>query len=308
TYSYGYVNPETIYTIRDSRPPVSAFATNGDNILASVAAVDNVYAPLDYDVPEYITLDFGTIDNPANAKLVIDGWTIYNAGLRISDPVQPHVEVLDADGNWITVLSFGEPAGDLKRMVVPLAGVFRNADQRLRLHLGRKSGGRWRLDRVMLDESTPVPVVVHEVAAEYGDLHHAGMVPHNPSSLNTRIFAEDGSWPDLTTAYGYGRVTRYGDVMPLLASTDDKFVIMRHGDAVALEFPEIDVPAPEMTRGYLLKVDLYYKSFRVENNVEPLPFHGMSIYPPAAGENYPGDPEHLEYLETYNTREYIKGQ
>ena len=59
-----------------------------------------------------------------------------------------------------------------------------------------------------------------------------------------------------------------------------------------------------MERGYLLKVDVYYKSFRVENNVEPLPFHGMSIYPPAEGESYPMDPDHIDYLEMYNTREF----
>jgi len=305
TYSYGYVNPATIYTIRNPRPPVSAFATNGDDILASVTAVDNVYAPLDYNVPEYITLDFGTVADPVNAKLVIDGWTVYGADLRTSDPVQPHVEVLDMDGSWVKVLSFGEPAGDLKRMVVPLANIFQNPDQRIRLHLGRKSGGRWRLDRVMLDESAPVPIAEHEVTATYANLYQGGMVPHNGTSLESRIFAEDGSLPDQPGAYGYGSFTRYGEVRPLLITVDDKFVIMRHGDAVDLEFPELEGPAPGMTRGYLLKVDMYYKSFRVENNVEPLPFHGMTIYPPgAAGESYPMDQEHINYLETYNTREF----
>jgi len=304
TYSYGYVNPETIYTIHNPRAPTSAFATNGDDILASVTEVDNVFAPLDYTVPEYITLNFGAITDPANAKLVIDGWTVYSADLRTSDPVQPHVEVLDAVGNWTTVRSFGEPAGDLKRMVVPLGDVFQNSDHRIRLHLGKKSGGRWRLDRVLLDESVPVPIVVDELRVRSADLYHAGMVPHNGNSLESRIFATDGSVPDQPEAYGYGSFTRYGDVKLLLRGADDRFVIMRHGDAVDLEFLENDPPEPGMTRGYLLKIDMYYKSFRVENNVEPLPFHGMSVYPPAEGESYPDDPEHLQYLQEYNTRTY----
>lgn len=156
----------------------------------------------------------------------------------------------------------------------------------------------------MMDESVPVPINVHEVGLESANLYHGGMVPRNPNSLDSRIFAEDGSLPDDPDGYGYGNFTRYGDVMPLLTIIDDKFVIMRHGDAVDLEFAEVDAPAEGLERSYLLRIDLYYKSFRVENNVEPLPFHGMTIYPPAEGENYPTDPEHLDYLETYNTRVY----
>ena len=306
TYSYGYVNPERVYTIRNPRLPVSAFATNGDDILSSVSVADNLYAPLDYEALEYITLDFGAIADPANAKLVIDGWTYYNESLRIVSPVQPYVEVLDATGSWVKVVSFGEPAGDLKRMVVPLGNVFQNADQRIRLHLGKKSGGRWRLDRVMLDESAPVGIQVREAAVTSASLYHAGRVPFTSTSMTSRIFAEDGSLPDQTSAYGYGSFTRYGDVQPLLTARDDMFVIMRHGDGVDLEFSEVaQQPPGGMVRDYILRADLYYKSFRVENTVEPLPFHGMTIYPPSVdGESYPSDQAHDQYRETYNTRTY----
>jgi len=37
--------------------------------------------------------------------------------------------------------------------------------------------------------------------------------------------------------------------------------------------------------------------------VEPLPFHGMSAYPPPPGESFPDTPEHRRWKEEWNTRE-----
>jgi len=36
--------------------------------------------------------------------------------------------------------------------------------------------------------------------------------------------------------------------------------------------------------------------------VGPLPFHGVSSYPFAAGEAYPADAQHQHYLKEYDTR------
>ncbi len=38
------------------------------------------------------------------------------------------------------------------------------------------------------------------------------------------------------------------------------------------------------------------------NRVLPLPFHGMSAYPPSAKDVYPKEPELQNYREEYNTR------
>jgi hypothetical protein len=57
-----------------------------------------------------------------------------------------------------------------------------------------------------------------------------------------------------------------------------------------------------MTRGFILKADLYYKDFKDYKYLDPLPFHAMSDYPPPAPEAYPTDPAHTQYLLEYNTR------
>jgi hypothetical protein len=38
------------------------------------------------------------------------------------------------------------------------------------------------------------------------------------------------------------------------------------------------------------------------DTIEPLPFGAMSNYPPAAGERYPDDALHADYLRRYQTR------
>jgi hypothetical protein len=38
------------------------------------------------------------------------------------------------------------------------------------------------------------------------------------------------------------------------------------------------------------------------NTVLPLPFHGMTSYPPSAADSYPVDPELQKYNQEYNTR------
>ena len=79
-----------------------------------------------------------------------------------------------------------------------------------------------------------------------------------------------------------GRYTREGDVRPLLNRTDDKFVISRPGDEIALSFDATALPplAPGMSRTFLLYADGYSKEMDLNSaspdTVAPLPFHGMT--------------------------------
>jgi hypothetical protein len=106
----------------------------------------------------------------------------------------------------------------------------------------------------------------------------------------------------------YGLHTRYGDVRELLLHRDDMFAIMAPGDEAVVDFAVTG--APEVPAGwqrdFIFYADGFMKDirFRVAEAcfVNPLPFHGMSAYPPPAGERYPMDEVHKRYLETYNTR------
>ena len=96
-----------------------------------------------------------------------------------------------------------------------------------------------------------------------------------------------------------GRFTKFGDVMPLIQSPDDMFVVMDSGDELALTFPAKPV-APGMERTYVIHTDGYHQT--ISGSVDPMPFQGMSNYPYAATEHYPDDQAHLDYLATWNTR------
>jgi predicted CxxxxCH...CXXCH cytochrome family protein len=305
TYHYNYVNPFKLYTIKEPRPPVSAVDKNGSDVLASVLEIDGTPLPLELFVLESYTFDFGPLD-PANAKLVIDGWTAYGASYRTTEAtVQPYIEVVDGNGQWVKVRSFGVPAGDMKRMVIDISGMFLSNDHRVRIHAGLESGMVWRIDKLMIDDSPPAALTINEINADYADLHQKGRVTYQSSSSEHRIMAIDDVMEDNPDSYGYGNFTKYGDVKALLTSADDMFAIMRHGDEISLTFPVTGLPPlePGMVRGFVLKTDVYYKNYRVDNNVEPLPFHGMSIYPyDPAVEHYPDDADHTQYRTDYNTR------
>ena len=59
-------------------------------------------------------------------------------------------------------------------------------------------------------------------------------------------------------------------------------------------------------RDYLLFLDGWAKdgdpNTLASQSVEPLPFHGMSAYPPPPGEAFPDTPEHRAWRAEWNTR------
>jgi hypothetical protein len=108
-----------------------------------------------------------------------------------------------------------------------------------------------------------------------------------------------------------GEYTRYGDVLPLLSSFDDKLVVFGSGEEVALEFnPAKLPPLPKgWTRDYFFMANGYEKDmdfYAAEGStVDPLPFRRMGKYP-YAGKAFPADDEHLKYMLEFNTR-FVSG-
>ncbi|GAM10729.1 protein sidekick-2 [Geobacter sp. OR-1] len=306
TYYYGYANPFRIYTLKDPVLPLTASDKNGNDIKALLLNVDDNPAPMTPDDPDnFYTLDFGTVQHPEYAKLVIDGWQIINSKIYLSTvTIQPYIEVVNASGAWVKVKTFGMPAGDLKTMVVDLANSFLSNDHRIRLHLGIKKAQVWVVDRVRLDDSSPVSVSTQELQASVADLQMEGHAIQAMNTTQHRILVGD-NLPLRPDYYGYGNFTRYGDVKDLLTQRDDKYVLMNYADKLELKFPALSAPQTGMTRGFILKADLYYKEFKEYNLLEPLPFHAMSDYPYPTTESYPQDAEHTLYQQQYNTRQVL---
>jgi hypothetical protein len=304
TYSWLYVNPYRLYSASAPTALLSATDDLGADVTASLRDVDDVPAPLGASMTARYTLDFGPVADPSQARLIIDGWSIY--GTPNAPDVQPWLEVQDPQGNWVLAKKFGCPAGDLKSMVVDVSNLLTGPSPLVRINLGSRPGARWAIDRIRLDASAPVALVATEELAAEADLHHGGMATFRYGTLTHRIAASDDVLPDIAGRYGFGNFTRYGDVTALVASADDLFAIMRHGDELTLTFPAPDPVAPGMERSYFLKADVFYKGWRYfpmdYKWVDPLPYHGMPTYPYRAPDAYPTDQVHLDYLTDYNTR------
>ena len=105
-----------------------------------------------------------------------------------------------------------------------------------------------------------------------------------------------------------GRYTREGDVRELVLRTDDRFVIARPGDEIALSFDASRLPPlPDgWTRTFLLYADGFSKEMDLNSaspdELAPLPFHGMKRYPydPAAAP--PLTPAQRADMQRYHTR------
>jgi hypothetical protein len=104
-----------------------------------------------------------------------------------------------------------------------------------------------------------------------------------------------------------GRFTRYGDVAELLTETDDRLVVLGAGDELTLHFAvPADAPPPGWTRDFLLYNVGWDKDADLNTvygqTVEPMPFGAASGQAAGAGEEYPSDARHREYLRSYQTR------
>jgi hypothetical protein len=100
-----------------------------------------------------------------------------------------------------------------------------------------------------------------------------------------------------------GRYTREGPVEELVRLSDDRFVIARDGDQLALAF-DASTPAPggRFRRTYLLHAVGYSKEMNLHSaspdRALPVPFGGMSRYPYGWPERYP----HERDFERFHTR------
>jgi hypothetical protein len=108
-----------------------------------------------------------------------------------------------------------------------------------------------------------------------------------------------------------GEYTRYGDVLPLLTSFDDKLAVFGSGEEVQLEFDPAKLPplAKGWTRDYFFQANGYEKDMDFYaadgSTVAPLPFRRMGKYP-YSGKSFPSDDEHLKYMLEFNTR-FVSG-
>ncbi len=135
-------------------------------------------------------------------------------------------------------------------------------------------------------------------------------VANPPDGREPLVFDYDRVRPSSPWKVMTGRYTREGDVRDLLTRTDDRFVVGRPGDEIALSFDAARLAPlpPGWTRTFLLHADGFSKEMDLSSaspdEVEPLPFHGMKQYPydPGDAPALHATPAHKAYVSGYNTR------
>jgi len=312
-----------IYQVSHPREPVSATDGQGHDLLPLVSAQDDQYVsqfrlgPFQGVTEMHdLVLDLGAVDPDADVTLLLNGWIFptdasINVALSQSKAVEvvpPQVQVVGSDGRWHTVIDdMGFPSGKAKTVVVDLAGKFLTSDRRVRIRTNMQI--YW--DYVFFTtEDVRGPSLTATLVPTAADVHYRGFSRmyrkggrYGPFWFDYANVTKDPQWLPLE-----GLFTRYGDVVTLLQQADDRYVVFGPGDEITVEFNTDD--APPLPAGWRRDFLLYSNSWLKDadlntgtgQTVEPLPFHAMSGYPYGAGQSYPTDSAHRQYLRQYNTR------
>ena len=310
-----------IHTVRTPIRPVAATDAAGEDLRADVVTVDGRFARSyakklrqGLVADNALVLDFGSIPDPDNAKLVLSGWTYpttvsQNVGLShdpsLELPKPPSLSVPDGAGGWREAIPFtGFPGGKTKSIVIDVSGLLDPADARVRIDTTMEI--HWDA-AVIVSGEPPAPVDVVELDPESADLHWRGRSRiERDEGLGPERFVyaaalEDPRWPTMR-----GRFTRYGDVRELVAEADDLLVVMGAGDEMTVSFPVPAGPPEGWKRSFLLHSVGWDKDANLATaegqTVEPLPFRGMRTYPPAGEDQPAATPAREAWLRHYQTR------
>ena len=314
--------PPSFYAVRDKSFPVSAVDDQGHDVLPLLLQQDGRYPTgfarsriLGMADLHSLTLDLGDLPTDAPVSLWLNGWVFWmdSNGARALESnrqmqmISPYLQVRDSSGKWVTVIAdMGLPSGTHRTMRVDLAGKFLSADRHVRIVTNLCV--YW--DQIFFttqEAPAPAPIALPLIDA---DLHYRGFsaLASDPEHVKPDAF----DYQQVMTAAPWnplrGHYTRYGSVRKLLARPDDQLVVMATGDEMTLEFSprELPIVKPGWKRDFFLDLRGYAKDGEPNTafawTVKPLPFQGMSNYPPSPDDHVPSTPEYQNYLRQYQTR------
>ena len=312
-----------IFHVDKKYVPVTAVDSRGNDVLSLIKEKDDVYIS-DFKVDKYqgvtemkdLIIDPGNSMDSKNLILFMNGWIFptdasINVALSQSDSIKvfpPIVQVKNNKGDWQTIIEgLGFPMGKNKTVIADLKGKFLTTDHRIRIRTNMQI--YW--DQIFFAEGNSQQQLVTKIMDPVSaDLHYRGFSAsyrkggrYGPHWFNYSKVSKDQKWRDLQGDY-----TRYGDVLPLLKTSDNKYIISNAGDETTILFDSKNLPLLKTgwKRDFLINSVGWVKDGDINtafgNTVKPLPFHGMKSYPPSEKDIYPDNPDLQRYNQDYNTR------
>jgi Tfp pilus assembly protein PilF len=306
-----------LFAVRNVKPPAAVVDEHGHDVLDRVLRVDR-RSPDDFPLERirgYAARHALTITLPpsrADRALLLTGWTDYafsgdnvaahQLGLRMEPP---SLEIEEAQGRWQpAVAEIGFPVGRPQTVGVDLTGRIPASAVQVRI----LTTMRIYWDEIAVGElDTREPPALARLEPVSSTLRWRGFSEHTaPDGREPYVFKYENVTSQSPWKLLPGRYTREGDVGELLTATDDRFVIMRPGDEIALSFDASALPSlPNgWTRTFLLYTDGFSKEMDLNSSspdqLDPLPYHGMQSYPYERSAAPPSTQR--EYAERYNTR------
>ncbi|MGQ9620089.1 MAG: CRTAC1 family protein, partial [Bacteroidales bacterium] len=313
-----------IYHVDKKILPASATDGEGNDLLEYISEKDDKYIagfkPTAYqgitEVHQLI-LDPGPSIKEDSLFIFLNGWifpTDASINVAISQNpdikvIQPVFQVVNNKGEWETVIeNTGFPMGKDKTMIINMSGKFLSSDHRIRIITNMEI--YWDYIFFSTSQISKASLNVIPLKIKRADIHYRGFSEmyrkggrYGPHWFNYSVIDKTIGWRDLT-----GNYTRYGDVLALLKQTDNKYIISNAGDEISVSFS--DSKNSEIKKGW--KRDFLIRSVGwvkdgdlntlTGNTVEPLPFHGMTQYPPSRDEKFPESDDYKIYMKKYNTR------
>ena len=248
-----------LWVLHSPNLPVRVAGDDGIDRTEAVRAIDGVFAPPGPPLPPplrgvcqplALTFDFGALDATRPLVLALTGWIQYgdasvniassqNASLAV---IPSKLEAETADGAWQPMeVVVGMPAGKNKTILCDLTGKLPSGARRLRLTTTFEL--RW--DRIALFErGAAADVTRHELPPGGAHLRWRGfseIKSRGPGHPQTPAYEKVSARPPWRTT-PQGWCTRYGDVLDLVKSRDERLVLVNAGDALTLRFEAKALP------------------------------------------------------------------
>ena len=261
-----------------------------------------------FDLPSFVATD-------RDVLIVGHGWlyptdSSLNVALAQGHAARPFglvLEQCDANGKWQVIDdNLGFPAGKNKDVLIAVPAGSLAASRQFRLRTNMEiywDSLGWSY------ELADVATAVAELPTKVAELRRRGyskLLPLDRRRPDTPVYELETTQPRWLDLEGY--YTRFGDVRELLATVDDRYVIMNAGDELVFEFNAGDEVPAGWHRDYVLVGDGWVKdgdfNTAFSKSIRPLPTHEAVDY---AGPLVPLDQDpvyqqHRDDWQLYHTR------